>query len=79
MNPAAPGGPARLGVFEAVTTSGLEHAGRAAIAMCPRIEARRPVPGSMPAQPPASWRGRGPVVLVGGFAATGPVLTPMIS
>lgn len=67
----------KAGLFEVITTAGLEHAGRAAIAACTQLETGRATPAPARTDLPAAWFGQGPVVLVGGFAATGPVLAPM--
>ncbi|GAA4735650.1 hypothetical protein GCM10023199_10990 [Actinomycetospora chibensis] len=70
-------GSPRRRLFEAMTRVGLEHAGRAAVGVCNRVDALRVPADPLVADPPERWRGSGPVVLVGGFAATGPVLAPM--
>lgn len=63
---------------EAMTTVALTRAGRVAIELGRQLEtvfATRDE--SVLADPPRRWWGQGPVVLVGGYATTDPVLAPM--
>ena len=63
--------------FERATRSGLEHAGRVAVAATDLRTRARTGTGSRSGYQPPHTAAPDPVVLVGGFAATGPVLAPM--
>ncbi|WP_433781300.1 esterase/lipase family protein [Actinomycetospora sp. CA-101289] len=63
--------------FERATRLGLEQAGRVAVAATDLRTRARTGTGSRSGDRSAPTAAPGPVVLVGGFAATGPVLDPM--